>query len=162
MRRRDRRRPEPAAAPPGRSRRHVIFALAGVAYAVDAALVRRSLPVPEPLAPEVAFLGQSFPLVDLRTLFRLPPSADPGRLVLLVQTAGGRAGLIVDDLVQLVGLAESEIGPLPRPFRGVERSWFTGLARLGSRVVVVLSPEAVVAAGTVLPPVLPAATAAAR
>jgi chemotaxis signal transduction protein len=100
--------------------------------------------------------------VDLRTLFRLPPSADPGRLVLLVQTAGGRAGLIVDDLVQLVGLAESEIGPLPRPFRGVERSWFTGLARLGSRVVVVLSPEAVVAAGTVLPPVLPAATAAAR
>ena len=82
-----------------RGRRHVIFALAGVAYAVDAAVVRRSLPVPEPLTPDVAFLGQPYPLVDLRTFFRLPPSADPGRLVLLVQTAGGRAGLIVDDLV---------------------------------------------------------------
>jgi chemotaxis signal transduction protein len=139
----------------------VIFALAGVAYAVDAAVVRRSLPVPEPLAPEVAFLGQPYALVDLRTFFRLPPSADPGRLILLVQTAGGRAGLIVDDLVQIVALEPSAIGPLPAPFRGAERRWFPGLTLLGSRVVVVVSPDAIVAAGAVLPPA-PAERAAAR
>jgi chemotaxis protein histidine kinase CheA len=140
----------------------VIFALAGVAYAVDAVLVRRSLPVPEPLVPEVGFLGHAYPLVDLRTLFRLPPSADPGRLVLLVETAGGRAGLIVDDLVQIMGLEESAIGPLPMTFRGVERRWFSGLARLGSRVLVVVSPDALVSARAVLPPLLPAESAVGR
>ena len=144
-----------------RGRRHEIFALTGVAYAVDAAVVRRSLPVPEPLTPDVAFLGQPFPLVDLRTFFRLPPSADPGRLVLLVQTAGGRAGLIVDDLVQIVALEPSAIEPLPAPFRGAERRWFPGLTRQGARVVVLVSPDAIVAAGAILPPVA-AERAAAR
>jgi chemotaxis signal transduction protein len=139
----------------------VIFALAGVAYAVDAAVVRRSLPVPEPLASEVSFLGQPYPVVDLRTFFRLPPSADPGRLILLVQTAGGRAALIVDDLVQIVALEPSAVGPLPAPFRGAERRWFPGVTRLGSRVVVVVSTDAIVAAGAVLPPA-PAERAAAR
>ena len=157
------RRPVVSAAPlPGRGRRHVIFALAGVAYAVDAALVRRSLPVPEPPVSEVAVLGQTFPLLDLRTFFRLPPSAEPGRLVLLVQTAGGRAGLIVDDLVRITMLEASAVVPLPGPFRGVERSWFAGLTRLGGRVVVVVSPDALVAAGAVLPPVRPAEAARAR
>jgi chemotaxis signal transduction protein len=159
---RDRRRVEPAASLPGRGRRHVVFALAGVAYAVDATLVRRSLPVPETPVSEVAVLGQTFPLLDLRTLFRLPPSAEPGRLVLLVQTAGGRAGLIVDDLVQIAVLDASDVVPLPGAFRGVERSWFAGLTRLGSRVVVVVSPDALVAAGAVLPPVRPAEAARAR
>jgi hypothetical protein len=153
MRSRVPRRITPAPVLAARGRRHVIFALAGVAYAVDAAVVRRSLPVPEPLAPEVAFLGQPYPLVDLRTFFRLPPSGDPGRLVLLVQTPGGRrAGLIVDDLVQIVALEPSAIGPLPAPFRGAERRWFPGLTRLGSRVVVVVSPDAIAAIGAVLPP----------
>jgi chemotaxis protein histidine kinase CheA len=161
MRARARRRVKPSTVPPGRGRRHMIFALAGVVYAVDAILVRRSLPVPESLASEVSFLGQPYPLVDLRTFFRLPPSADPGRLVLLVQTAGGRAGLIVDDLVQIMALEESAIGPLPAPFRGAERQWFSGLVRLGNRVVVVVSPDAIVAAGAVLPPA-PAERAVAR
>jgi hypothetical protein len=160
MRSRVPRRNPPAPVSTSRGGRHVIFALAGVAYAVDAAVVRRSLPVPDPLTPEVSFLGQPYPLVDLRTFFRLPPSADPGRLVLLVQTAGGRAGLIVDDLVQIVALEPSAIGPLPAPFRGAERRWFPGLTRQGARVVVLLSPDAIVAAGAVLPPV-PAERAAA-
>jgi CheW-like domain len=161
MRARARHRVTPSTVPPGRGRRHVIFALAGVAYAMDAILVRRSLPVPECFASEVSFLGQPYPLVDLRAFFRLPPSRDPGRLVLLVQTAGGRAGLIVDELIQIVALDESAIGPLPAPFRGAERTWFSGLLRLGSRVVVVVAADGIVAAGAMLPPV-PAERAVAR
>ncbi len=147
---RSRRRLEPAARPP--ARRHVIFALAGVAYAVDAGQVRRSLPVPPDGAPEVRFLGQPYPLVDLRAVFRLPPSAEAGRLVLLVHTPHGRAGLVVDDLVQLGAIDEATVSPLPAAFQGAERRWFAGLGRLGARVVVLLRLDAILDASAVPPP----------
>ncbi len=151
---RDRPTLVPAVARPVAGRRHVVVALAGVQYALDASHVRRSLPAPPTPAPEVAFLGQPYPLVDLRALFRLPESAAPGRLVLLVQGASGRAGLVVDELVELALVDETAVAPLPAPFRGVERRWFAGLVRLGHRVVVVLRLESILGAHAILPPAL--------
>jgi len=141
----------PAGARAG-GRRHVVFALAGVEYAVDASQVRRSLPAPVAPSAELVFLGQTYPLVDLRALFRLTPSADAGRLVLLVQGESGRAGLVVDALVELTVLDEAAAVPLPAVFRGVERRWFGGLARLGTRVVVVLRADAILGTHAVLSP----------
>lgn len=151
---RDRPTPVPAGSRPEAGQRHVVFALAGVPYALDASQVRRSLPAPATAAAEVVFLGQAYPLVDLRALFRLPASAAPGRLVLLVQGMSGQAGLVVDELIELAVIDETAVVPLPAPFQGVERRWFAGLVRLGGRVVVVLRLEAILAAHAILPPAL--------
>jgi chemotaxis protein histidine kinase CheA len=142
----------PAGASAAAGRRHVVFSLAGVPYLLDAAQVRRSLPVPASGAAEVLFHGQSYPLVDLRTLFRLPEPTAGGRLVLLVQGTSARAGLVVDELLELAVIDETVVVPLPAPFQGVERRWFAGLVCLGSRVLVLLRPEAILAAHTILPP----------
>jgi chemotaxis protein histidine kinase CheA len=145
----------PAGAMAAAGRRHVVFGLAGVPYLLDASQVRRSLPAPASGAAEVLFLGQSYPLVDLRALFRLPESTACGRMVLLVQGTSGRAGLVVDELLELAIIDETVVVPLPAPFQGVERRWFAGLVGLGGRVLVLLRLEAILAAQTVLPPARP-------
>ncbi len=80
--------PLPGAAPaPPPAARFALVAVDGVEYAVDAAWVRRSLPVPEPLPAQVPHAGASFRVIDLRRLFGLPPGAPSGteRLMLLVE-----------------------------------------------------------------------------
>ena len=147
--------PVPAGSRPTAGRRHVVFALAGVPYLLDASQVRRSLPAPASAAAEVLFLGEAYPLVDLRALFRLPESTAPARLVLLVQATSGRAGLVVDELLELAVIDETVVVPLPAPFQGVERLWFAGLVRLRGRVVVLLRLEAILGAHAILPPARP-------
>lgn len=151
----DRLASEPVGARPPAGRRHVVFALAGVPYLLDASQVRRSRPAPASAAAEVLFLGQAYPLVDLRALFRLPESTAPARVVLLVQGTSGRAGLVVDELLELAVIDETVVVPLPAPFQGVERRWFAGLVRLGGRVLVLLRLEAIVAAHAILLPARP-------
>jgi chemotaxis protein histidine kinase CheA len=156
------RREGPSPAAPTGGRRHAIVAVDGVEYAVDASRVRRSLPAPTTPSPDLVFLGQTYPLVDLRALFRRASPADADRVVLLVHGETDRAGLVVDALVELTALDDAAVVPLPAVFRGVERRWFGGLARIGGRVVVVLRVDAVVGAHAVLSPRLAPRASVAR
>jgi purine-binding chemotaxis protein CheW len=141
-------RPAPAAPDgrPGPARRHVVFALGGIEHAVPAQQVRHSLPADGEVGRELDFLGQTYPVVDLRSLFRLPGPPASTRLILLVEGDGVRAALVVDRLVDLVLLEAAAIVPLPPVFAGVERRWFTGLARLGPRILLVLRVEGILGA----------------
>lgn len=125
------------------SQRYVVFRLAGVDYGVPAHQVRHSLPATEATGPAVVFARQVYPLVDLRALFRVPTEAPADRLVLLVEVDGRRAGLVVDRLAGLLGVDEGAIAPLPAVFGGQERQWFTGLAAVGQRLLLVLRPAGV-------------------
>ncbi len=147
---RDHSAPTPPPGRPPAGRRHVVFRMGGVECAVDARHVRRSIPAPLTLGPEVVVQGQAYPVVDLRALFR-PPTPEPGRLILLVASAGGRAGLLVDALTDLLLIEDGAIAPLPELFGGIERQWLEGQARLGSRVVVLLRLDAILGAHAVLP-----------
>ena len=79
---------------PAPAARFALLAVDGVAYAVESAWVRRSLPAPEPPPPTVLHGGAAFPVIDLRRLFGLPPSPGAGgeggapgagRLILLLE-----------------------------------------------------------------------------
>ncbi len=149
----------PATTPP--ARRYVVFSLAGVEYAIVAAHVKHSLPATAGLGTEVRCQDRAYPLLDLRALFRLAPSAEPTRFVLVVEGTERSAGLVVDALVRLAPLEEAAIQPLSPVFRGREREWFAGLARLGSRIVPVIRVDGILneaAAPTV--PALPRAAVA--
>lgn len=142
------------AAGPGRiaGRRHIVFTLAGVEYGVEARHVRRSMPAASLVGPEIAFLGQAYPVLDLRELFGHGPAPVTGRLLLLVETASGRAALLVDELVDLLVIEDAAVTPLPPVFTGGRRLWIEGVARLGSRIVVVVSLESLLGSQAVLPP----------
>jgi purine-binding chemotaxis protein CheW len=129
------------ASPRGRVDRYVVFTLAGVHYGLDAQLVRHSLPAHEAEAGVVRFVGATYPLVDLRRLFGLPPADGDTRLVLVGDPAGRRGALVVDVLADLAAVEETTVLPLPAVFRGRERRWFRGVTRIDGKIVVVVSLE---------------------
>jgi chemotaxis signal transduction protein len=92
---------------------------------------------------EVFFLGRSYPILNLRALFGLPLLEGSGRLILVVEGEGRSAGLLIDAIAGLVRLDEAAIVLLPKVFAGVERRWFSGLARIDSRVVAVINIDGI-------------------
>jgi chemotaxis signal transduction protein len=103
-----------------------VFSIGGVAFAFDAVharyVVRGDATGPERL---VHFLGQPYPVVDLRRLFGHPALARTGYVVLVESRA--RAGLHVDDLRGLCRIDSGGLAPLPAVYRGTERRWIAGL-----------------------------------
>jgi chemotaxis signal transduction protein len=155
-----------AAAPveqPPAARRYVGFMLDSVQFAMPADHVRHSMPAGDATGAAVVFLRHVYPLVDLHALFRMAPASQTDRLVLLLEADGRRAGVIVDHLTDLLLLDETTVVELPPVFRGVERRWFSGLVRVGERIVVVVRPDGLLVSRDAPQPGQPAtATAAGR
>lgn len=131
---------------PGPSRRYVVFGLDGCEYGIDARQVRHSLLAREVPGAHVSFLARAYPLVDLRRLLGLPSSTEAGGLVVVVEGAAAGAGLVVDGPVGLLLVDPEAIFPLPPLFRGVERQWLEGVARLDRRLVVLIRVEGILSA----------------
>ena len=75
-------------------------------------------------------------VVSAAALFGTRPN---GEARLLVLRRGGVAVRVdrVDRLIEIAG-----VRPLPRMFRGAERSWYCGLAVVAGEVIPVINPEA--------------------
>lgn len=123
--------------------RYVVFSLDGADYAIEARYVRHSLAAPVGPDEEAFFLGRSYPILDLRALFGLPPLASRGRLILMVEGERRSAALLIDAVTGLVRLDEAAIVSMPKVFAGVERRWFRSLARISSRVVAVIDVDGI-------------------
>jgi chemotaxis protein histidine kinase CheA len=126
-------------------RRCLVFGVAGVEYAIDLERLTRALPLPAHPEPEVTVHETAYPLLDLRAVFGVAPSAAARRAVLAVRTATRRAALIVDEIVSLTGLDPVNVHPLPAVFAGVEREWFEGFVRSDSHVIIVVRAEGLLA-----------------
>ena len=122
------------------SRSLILFTVGGVDYAIDAPRVRHLVPAGRETGRPIVFEGATYPLLDLRTLFRLPAAPRPGRVLLVDDEAGRTAALMVDAVGPLAKLDGAHT-PLPALFRGHERVRFEALALLDDRVVVVIHPR---------------------
>lgn len=87
--------------------------------------------------------GQTIPIIDLRTrLGRAPASAAPCRRIVLLATANGPVGLIVDQVREILRLPLSRIMPAPLSM-GNERRVVDRVANLGGSGLVQLLDTAV-------------------
>jgi len=129
----------------GTGRSVVLFTVAGVEYAIDAARVRHLVPASREAGRSIVFEGATYPLIDLRALFRLPAAPRTGRAVLVDDGAGRRAALMVDAVGTPARLGERALTALPPVFRGHERVRFEALALLDDRIVVVVAPRGLLA-----------------
>ena len=103
----------------GRRVEYVSFSLAGEAYAVPIAHIAeilKPLPItPVPRAPRVVIgvmtvRGRLVTVFDLRRRLRLPESPlDQRSRILITDTGDERIGLLVDEVMQVHRLAETEI-----------------------------------------------------
>lgn len=144
------RRTHPAATKqPGRApaRLHVLFTLAGAEHAVEVRHVRHSLFASAEPEREVRFLDKVYPVLDLRRLFGLEPLLGGQRMLLLVEEERLTAALLVDTVLNLARIEDANRSPLPPIFTGRERQWFEGLARIGDRLVVLVSVKGLLGCG---------------
>lgn len=135
--------------------RLVTFRLADDLFALPVDGVERVLryrpasPVPD--APPWVFGvidhgGRVVPVVDLRRRLSLESvEAPPDRRIILLRTAQGPVGLIVDAVLEVVSPARSEIEPPPPMLRGLDQRFLRGFVRSVNEapLVVVLDVEQV-------------------
>jgi purine-binding chemotaxis protein CheW len=134
--------------------------LAGEPYAAPVALVREILK-PPPLTPVpranpavigiVSVRGQLVTVIDLRRRLRLieNPPTRKSRILLVEATGGETLGLLVDEVLQVYRLSESEIEASSVALGSDAASYIAGVARPTSApegsVVILLDLRAVLA-----------------
>jgi purine-binding chemotaxis protein CheW len=123
----------------------VVFSLAGEEYGLPIArvqeIVRYSEPQPMAASPRwacgaIALRGVAVPVCDLAA--RAGVAGDPSKIV-IVETGAGIAGVIVDEVSEVVTVTAAELSPA----RGRDAALAAVIAHLGERLVAVLDPNAI-------------------
>jgi len=119
---------------------YLAFMLGSDVYAAPVALIREILKppplTPVPRAPHqflgiVSVRGQLVTVVDLRRRLRLAegPMTRKTRILLVDATGGEVMGVLVDEVLQVYRLADSEIEPAAAALGGDVASYLAGIAR---------------------------------
>lgn len=108
-------------------------------------IVGSARPQPVPLAPIfvgglVHYRGDVLTTVSLRQLLGLPPKE--GRQDLLVlESAGGISGLLVDSVGEVLTVSSADYEPNPSTLDERRRALFAGTYKLKDSLLVMLDPE---------------------
>jgi purine-binding chemotaxis protein CheW len=126
----------------------VTFRIAGQEFAFNIFQVERILryesPTPLPKAPEflegvLQYQGGPVPVIDLRKRFGVAaPLRDETRIVVL-EWDGGRVGVVVDTVTEVMLIGAGEVTPPPGIVRGLAAEYITGLVGRDQRTIVVLN-----------------------
>jgi purine-binding chemotaxis protein CheW len=126
----------------------VTFKLAGQDFAFNIFQVERILryeaPAPLPKAPDflegvLRYQGVAVPLVDLRKRLGVAaPLREETRTVIL-EWEGGKLGVVVDAVTEVLQVATSEITSPPGIVKGLAAEYITGLVVKDARTIVVLN-----------------------
>lgn len=146
-----RRRAQGLAEPRGTREQYLLFRVGSEIYGIGLrALWEVLLPegvtgLPTPpyqVCTALAYRGRRLPLLRLGELFgnvadRVPPTSR----VVLIQTPGRPVGLLVDEVLEMVEVAQGALARLPGLITLLSPSLFRGLFRREERIVLVLNEE---------------------
>jgi purine-binding chemotaxis protein CheW len=124
---------------------HLDETLYGVPIAHILEIVGSVRPQPIPLAPSyvgglIHYRGDVLTAVSLRQLLQLPPRQGPQDLLVL-ESAGGYFGLLVDAVGEVLTLSAEGHEPNPSTLDERSRALFAGAYKLENRLLVMLDPE---------------------
>src|SRR5512146_2772185 len=86
--------------------------------------------------------GRIVPVIDLRRRFGEAVTESTRKNRILVVTIENRlVGLLADSASEVLKIAEAEIEPSPKLFGEAEHSYVAGIAKCGTRLVVLLRPD---------------------
>lgn len=102
-----------------------------------------------PNAPDYAegvinLRGRVIPVIDFRKRFNLPEACsenDESRRIVVVDVAGMTIGLIVDQVSHVIKLECDKVSPTPDTVKSSVGSCFSGIGRLGERLIILLDVE---------------------
>lgn len=131
------------------SERHLVtFLLEHEEFGIPIGLTREIVRVAEvtrvPQAPPhirgvMNLRGRILPVVEIRTRFGLAPAElTPRSRVVVVEAQGRVVGILVDAVAQVVRVRESAIVPPPEEVVSHRSEYITGVARIGSRLIILI------------------------
>lgn len=86
--------------------------------------------------------GRILPVVEIRTRLGLSPAVPTARSRIVVVEAHGRTvGILVDAVAQVVKVVESAVVSAPEEVVSHRADYITGVARIGSRLIILLELE---------------------
>ncbi|MBJ6750944.1 chemotaxis protein CheW [Geomonas anaerohicana] len=92
--------------------------------------------------------GNIIPVFDMKNRLGLADGAVSEReRIVVVKRQGGYAGVLVDEVVQVVRIAEGGIEPPPVVLEGIDREFVLGIGRVGGRMLILLDMEKVLDVG---------------
>ncbi len=108
-------------------------------------IVGAARPQPVPLAPGfvgglVHYRGDVLTTVSLRQLLDLPPRDGP-QDILVLESAGGCFGLLVDSVGEVLTVSSADYEPNPSILDERRRALFAGAYKLKDSLLVMLDPE---------------------
>lgn len=102
--------------------------------------------LPEVIRGVVNLRGKVIPVLDLRRQFSMAAKADTERTCIVVVRVwhGDRtvtAGLIVDDVREVLAIGEEQIEPLPQISGDAESPFLLGMAKVAQKVMILLDVD---------------------
>ncbi|OHD63441.1 MAG: hypothetical protein A2176_01985 [Spirochaetes bacterium RBG_13_51_14] len=127
----------------------VSFVLEDVEYGVDILAVHEILRYPEitrlPNAPDfikgvINLRGNVIPVVDVRIRFGFPKAkiTELTRII-VIETNDKLVGLMVDNVHQVVRMAQNSVDPPGELIEGVSEEYIMGIGRLNDRLIIILN-----------------------
>jgi purine-binding chemotaxis protein CheW len=121
-------------------------------YGIDTARVREIIrmreitPVPrQPTYVEgvMNVRGAIIPVVNLKKRFGLPQDGSKHAHIVIVESAKGLVGMLVDSVSEVIRVPAEEIHPPPQVTRGIDGEYLRGICRLGENLMIYLDLEKV-------------------
>ncbi|HEV7495149.1 chemotaxis protein CheW [Baekduia sp.] len=138
-------------------RQLVVFSLGEEEYALPITQVHEIIRYTEPRSvassdPSVrgviSLRGKILPVYDLATRLGVEHADVSEAKIVIVETAQDMAGVIVDDVEEVITIAAEQIGEAPTIGIGPTHP-IDGIAKIGDRLVVLLDPDRLVGAAAV-------------
>src|SRR3954452_3914602 len=139
-----------ASATPEIAQQLVVFSLGDEEYALPITQVQEIIRYAEPRAVAseerwikgvISLRGKIIPVCDLASRLGLTSERAEGAKIVIVETDGGTAGVIVDDVEEVLTLDDDHLDAVPAA--GTE--FIDGIAKIGDRLVVLLDPDGIFA-----------------
>jgi purine-binding chemotaxis protein CheW len=102
--------------------------------------------LPDVIRGVVNLRGKVIPVVDLRRKFSMDAKADTERTCIVVvrvmrEDQAVVVGLIVDDVREVLAIAQNQLEPVPRFSKDVNTAFLLGMAKIAQRVVMLLDVD---------------------
>jgi purine-binding chemotaxis protein CheW len=137
------------------TQRFCTFLLDGLLFGIEVGRVQEVIRYQRmtrvPLAPDVVeglinLRGQIVTAIDLRRRLALPPRAGDARPTnVVIRTEDGAVSLLVDEIGDVVEVAESNRESPPETLAPNARELISGVCKLKDRLLLVLDPEKTIA-----------------
>jgi purine-binding chemotaxis protein CheW len=132
------------------TRQLVVFSVGDEEYALPITRVQEIIRYTEPraIASETPWMrgvislrGKILPVCDLATRMQLASELPAEAKIVIVETSTGPAGVIVDDVAEVLTVGEEQLDAVPT----ASGDLIEGIAKLGDRLVILLDAECIFA-----------------